>query len=43
MEKFEKQFDDLDVRAGYMESAIDSYVQRAVASSLRVASVAPWR
>jgi hypothetical protein len=26
MDKFEKQFEDLDVRSGYMESAIDAYV-----------------
>ncbi len=24
MDKFEKQFEDLDVRSGYMESAIDA-------------------
>ena len=28
MDKFEKQFEDLDVRSGYMESAIDAYVAR---------------
>jgi hypothetical protein len=30
MDKFEKQFEDLDVRSGYMESAIDSYVPSRV-------------